>query len=116
MVKIIGKSKITKQQAKPKIAYPLIRLPQSEMNITGEVAHIFKTEYNGKPLYLISLDEEFNGEIKVVQPEIKSDLETRIEALENEVYKAFKSENKDKDGSGPAEIRTQDPRRVKAMS
>ena len=91
MMKILGKSKITKQQAKPKIAYPLIRLPQSEMNIAGEVAHIFKTEYNGKPLYLISLDEEFDGELKVVQPAEKSELEARIEALEKEVYKSSKS-------------------------
>ena len=66
------------------------------MNFAGEVAHIFKTEYNGKPLYLISLDEEFNGEIKVVQPEVKSDLEARVEALEKKVYKASESENEEK--------------------
>ena len=51
MMRILGKSKITKQKAKPEISYPLIRLPQSEVNFTGEIAHIFKTEYNGKPLY-----------------------------------------------------------------
>ncbi len=91
-------------------------MPQSEVNLAGEIAHIFKTEYNGKPLYLISLDEEFNGELKVAQPEVKSDLELRLEALEKEVFKACKSEIKDKNGSGPAEIRTQDLRRVKATS
>ncbi|MDQ1255079.1 MAG: hypothetical protein QG646_4358 [Euryarchaeota archaeon] len=112
-MKILGRSKITKQQAKPEISYPLIRLPQSEVSIAGETAYVFKTEYNGKPLYLISLDEEFNGEIKVVQPEVKSDLEARVEALEKEV---FKTSNSEKEFSGPAEIRTQDPRRVKAMS
>ena len=115
-MKHLGKSKLTKLQAKPEISYTLIRLPQSELDHVGETAHIFKTEYNGKPLYVISLDEEFDGKISVIQPESKPDLELRIEALEKEVFKACKSEIKDKRRNGPAEIRTQDPRRVKAMS
>ena len=41
---------------------------------------------------IIFLDEEFDGKISVIQPEEKSDLEARIEALEKEVYKASKSE------------------------
>jgi hypothetical protein len=114
-MKILGKSKITKQQAKPEISYPLIRLPQSEISVAGETAYVFKTEYNGKPVYVISLDEEFNGELKVVQPELKSDLIARLEALEKEVFRTPNSEKNEK-RSGPAAIRTQDPRRVKAMS
>jgi hypothetical protein len=62
------------------------------------------------------LDEEFNAELEVTQQETKSDLELRIEALENKVNMFLESENKDDKRSGPAEIRTQDPRRVKAMS
>ena len=115
-MKHLGKSKLTKLQAKPEISYTLIRLPQSELDHVGETGHIFKTEYNGKPLYVISLDEEFDGKISVIQPESKPDLELRVEALEKEVYKTSKPENKDNKESGPAEIRTQDPRRVKAMS
>jgi hypothetical protein len=115
-MKILGKSRITKLQAKPEISYPLIRLPQSEVDISGETAFIFKTEYNGKPVYIISLDEEFNGELKVVQPEAKSDLVIRLEALEKKLNKHLELENKGDNSSGPAEIRTQDPRRVKAMS
>ena len=115
-MKILGKSKITKQQAKPEISYPLIRLPQSEISVAGETAYVFKTEYKGKPVYVISLDEEFNGELKVAQLEIKSDLELRLEALEKEVFKTSKFENKEENKSGPAEIRTQDLRRVKATS
>ena len=80
-MKLLGKSKVIKHKAKPEIAYPLVRLPQSEVSIAGETAHIFKTEYNGKPVYVISLDEELNCELKVVQPEAKSDLEARVEAL-----------------------------------
>jgi hypothetical protein len=86
------------------------------VNISGEIAYFFKTEYNGKPVYVISLDEEFNGELGVTQPESKPDLELRLEALENKLYMHLESENKGKKKSGPAEIRTQDPRRVKAMS
>ena len=96
--------------------HSLVWLPQSEVNLAGEVAHIFKTEYNGKSVYVIYLDEEFNGELKVTQPEANSDLEARIEAFEKEVYKASKSKKRHEDGSGPAEIRTQDLRRVKATS
>ena len=94
-MKILGKSKITKQKAKPEISYPLIRLPQSEINIAGETAYVFKTEFNGKPVYVVSLDEEFNGELKVTQPETKPDLEARIEALEKKLYTLLESENKE---------------------
>ena len=52
------------------------------------------------------------GNLKFTQPEEKSYLEARIEALKKEVYKTSKSKKK----SGPAEIRTQDLRRVKATS
>jgi hypothetical protein len=115
-MKLLGKSKITKQQAKPEFIYPLVRLPQSEVNLAGEIAHIFKTEYNGKPVYIVSLDEEFNGELKVVQPDTKSDLELRVEQLEKQLNKHLELENKEEKKSGPAEIRTQDLRRVKATS
>ena len=64
-------------------------------------------------VYVIALEEELNFELKVSQPEAKSDLEARVEALEKEVYKTSKSE-KELKKSGPAEIRTQDLRRVKA--
>ena len=90
-MKLLGKSKVIKHKAKPEITYPLVRLPQSEINLAGETAYIFKTEHNGKPVYVISLEEELNCELKVVQPEVKSDLEERVEALEKEVFKASKS-------------------------
>ncbi len=115
-MKLLGKSKIMKHKVKPEITYPLVRFPQSEMDVAGETAHIFKTEFNGKPVYVIALEEELNCELKVTQPESKSDLESRLEALENKVNTFLESENKEDKGNGPAEIRTQDPRRVKAMS
>ncbi|HII79715.1 MAG TPA: hypothetical protein HA261_04790 [Methanosarcina sp.] len=94
-MKLLGKSKVIKHKAKPEITYPLVRLPQSEVDFAGETVHIFKAEYNGKPVYVISLDEELNCELQVVQPETKSDLESRVEALEKEVYKSSKSENEE---------------------
>jgi hypothetical protein len=42
-------------------------------------------------VYSISLDENLNCELKVVQPGTKSDLELRLEALKKEVFKASKS-------------------------
>ena len=94
-MKLLGKSMVIKNKAKPEITYPLVRLPQSEVNVTGETAYAFKIEYNCKPVYVISLDEEFNGEFKVVQPELKSDLEARVESLEKKVFKASKSKIKE---------------------
>jgi len=51
------------------------------MNITGNITYIFKTEYNGIPVYLSSLDEEFNGELKVVQTKVRSDLEAIVDSF-----------------------------------
>lgn len=39
-------------------------------------------ESNGKLMYVISLYEGFDGKICVVLPEVKSELEARVEALE----------------------------------
>ena len=64
-------------------------------------------------VYVIALEEELNFELKVSQPEAKSNLEARVEALEKEVYKSSNSEKRLNE-SRPAEIRTQDLRRVKA--
>jgi hypothetical protein len=61
-MKLLGKSKVVKKQAKPEFTYPIVRLPQSEINLAGETAYVFKTEHNGKPVYVISLDEEFDGQ------------------------------------------------------
>jgi BMFP domain-containing protein YqiC len=42
------------------------------------------------------LDEEFNAELKVTQPENKSDLEARIKALEKKLNTHLESENNNK--------------------
>ena len=54
-----------------------------------------KLNTTGKPVYVISLDEEFSGEFKVVKPELKSDLQARVESLKKKVFKASKSKIKE---------------------
>ena len=97
--------------------YYLVRLSKSETDIAGEIVHIFKTEYNGKPVYVISLDEDFDAELQVTQPLTNKSLESRVESLEKQLKLLQESVSKKLElRDGPAEIRTQDPRRVKAMS
>lgn len=113
-MKPIGKSKITKLSPKKDIVYPLIRLPQSYTELIGETAHIFKTEFNGKTLFVLSLEDEFDGELQVVQPSSNSEIESRLKAVENQLSTLQESISKDWNGNnGPAEILTQDLRRVK---
>lgn len=88
-------------------------MDKSEVDFAGKTAHILKTEYNGKPIYIIALEEELNCELKVIQPETKSDLKSRFEVLEKKLNKHLESEDKDNKNSGFVEIRIQNLRRVK---
>ena len=58
----------------------------------------------------------FDGKVRVVQTEMKSAFKARVEQLEKKLNKHLESEKKEETESGPAEIRTQDLRRVKATS
>lgn len=76
---------------KKDIEYPLIRLPKSHAHLAGETAHIFEIDNNGKPLFVISLDEDFDGNIKVIQPNINSETENRLNYLESRIESLEKS-------------------------
>ena len=89
-MKSLGNFKIIKHKPKANIVYPLIRLPQSCAQLAGEQAYVFETEFNGKPLFLISLDEKFNTESVVVQPKRIFDLESRLEAVEKKLAELSK--------------------------
>ncbi len=116
-MKLLGKSKVITHKAKPEITYSLVRLPKSETEIAGKNVHIFKTDYNGKPVYVISLDEDFDGELQVTQPMYNNTLESRVESLEKQLKLLQESiSGKSESLSGPGEIRTPDLRRVKATS
>ncbi|AKB85416.1 hypothetical protein [Methanococcoides methylutens] len=86
----IGKSKITGHRPNKDTTYPLIRLPKSYSHLIGETAHFFEIDNNGTPLLVISLDEDFDGNIKIVQS-TPSDLETRLESLEKQMKLLEKS-------------------------
>ena len=43
-MKLLGKSKVIKHKAKPEITYPLIRLPQSEVESLPEKLHMFSKQ------------------------------------------------------------------------
>ena len=58
-MKLLGKSKVTKQQSKPEFTYPLIRLPQSEVNLAGETRTFSKQNIMESLCILLSLDEDF---------------------------------------------------------
>ncbi|MDO9516652.1 MAG: hypothetical protein Q7J10_01255, partial [Methanosarcinaceae archaeon] len=103
----IGKFKIIKHRPKGNIVYPLIRLPQAYAHLAGETAHVFKVDNNGEPLFVISLNKDFDGNI-VVQPNEESDLKTRVESLEKQLNLLLKTPSEEeKVFNGPAEIRTQ---------
>ncbi len=113
----VGKSKISRHKPKKDIIYPLVRLPQSCAEFIGETAYIHKTECEGKTLFVLSFDENFEGELQVVQPSSNSELESRVKMLEKELKALQKTlSDSQRDVGGPDEIRTHDPRRVKAMS
>ncbi|MCM1986995.1 hypothetical protein [Methanococcoides seepicolus] len=90
-MKYIGKSKITRLRPKKNIEYPLLRLPQSHAHLAGDTAHIFEIDNNGKPLFVISLDEDFDGNIKVIQQNTNSDTENRLNYLESRIKSLEKS-------------------------
>ncbi|WP_406660584.1 integrase [Methanolobus sp. ZRKC3] len=89
-------------------------MPQSYAALIGDNAHVFETEYNGKPLFLVSLDEDIDENL-VVQPAAQATLESRFEAVEKQLsllQKSLSEESQNK-SNGPAESRTPDLRRVK---
>ena len=85
MLKSIGKFKIIKNAPKPNIVYPLVRLPSSCAHLVGEQAHVFETEINGKTLFIVSTDEDFDEDSIVVQPKREYDIESRLERIEREL-------------------------------
>ncbi len=105
------KSKVTALKASKTRIYPSIRLPREYGEIIGNNAEVIPTSHEGKQAFLVVLDHES------LNSESKSPLEVRLEAVENKLNNLEKTISEDdKKSGGPAEIRTQDPRRVKAMS
>ena len=150
-MELIGKSKISKHKINERHTYPLVRLPETHLDLAGNIAHIYETYYKGKKALVITFNEECDGEITqplsntvdIITQYLK--LESRVNVLEEKLKTASltgtlnvgaseitqsleieeiepsvefvvnDSKTVSKEG-GPAEIRTQDLRHVKATS
>ena len=102
------KSPPTKQASK---VYPSIWLPKEYGAVIRKNAEIIPTSHEGKQAFLVVVDHES------LNSESVSPLEQRVEALEEQL-KIIKETAPEEviESGGPDEIRTHDPRRVKAMS
>ncbi len=96
----IGKSKVTKLNAKAGVTYPFIRLPKTCANEIGKVAEIFETQHDNRRALLVTFDDEVKdaeSEIaqpdskviqllpKVIQPDSPNGVESRLSSLEFEI-------------------------------
>ena len=105
------KSKVTALKASKTRIYPSIRLPREYDEIIGSSAEITPMVHEGKQAFLVVVDKES------LNSESKSPLESRLEFLEKQLALLQESIAIEKKYcGGPDEIRTHDPRRVKAMS
>jgi len=96
----VGKSKVTKLNAKAGVVYPLIRLPKTCADEIGKVAEIFETQHDNRRALLVTFDDEVKdaeSEIaqpdskviqllpKVIQPDSPNGVESRLSSLEFEI-------------------------------
>jgi hypothetical protein len=91
-MQLIGRSKVTKLNAKAGIVYPLIRLPKFYASEIGKIAEIFEIKHDNKRALIITFDEqaETGSEViqltpKVIQPDCQNDLEARLCELESQI-------------------------------
>ena len=105
------KSKVTALKASKTRVYPSIRLPREYGEVIGSNAEIIPTSHEGKQAFLVVIDKDS------LNSEPLSPLEKRVESLEKQLSLLQESISAEKNNcGGPDEIRTHDPRRVKAMS
>ncbi len=94
----VGKSKVTKLNAKAGVVYPLIRLPKTFADEIGSVAEIFETmQDNSRALLVTFNDGAGPSEViqpdsrviqllpKVIQPDSLNNIESRLSALESQI-------------------------------
>ena len=94
----VGKSKVTKLNAKAGVVYPLIRLPKTCADEIGKVAEIFETQHDNRRALLVTFsDGEWPFEViqpeskviqllpKVIQPDGLNNVESRLLELESQI-------------------------------
>jgi hypothetical protein len=90
-VQRIGKSKVTKLNAKADIAYPLIRLPKAYADEIGRTAEIFETHDGNRWALFVTFDggrdprEVIQPSAKVIQHDGARGIENRISELESQI-------------------------------
>ena len=140
----IGKSKVTKLNAKAGVVYPLIRLLKTCADEIGNVAEIFEIRRNDRRALLVTFNDgacpsegmQSDSKViqllpKVIQPLCRQDPEARLCELESRIaeLKSLLLTNKKQKApqsplfrqstlktNGLGRIRTGDLRRVKATS
>jgi len=94
----VGKSKVTKLNAKAGVVYPLFRLPKTYADEIGKVAEIFETQHHNKRALLVTFnDGRGPSQVKqpdskviqllpeVIQPDGLNNNESRLSALESQI-------------------------------
>ncbi len=83
-MQIVGKSKVTKLNAKAGIVYPLIRLPKIYADKIGKTAEIFEAKHRNKRALVVTFgglseaSEVIQLTPEVIQPDCQKDREARF--------------------------------------
>ena len=91
-MQLVGKSKVTKLNAKAGIVYPIIRLPKIYADEIGKTAEIFETKHENKRALVVTFNDQTEASSKVIQltpkviqPHCHKDLESTLCELESKI-------------------------------
>ena len=90
-MQLVGKSKVTRLNAKTGITYPLIRLPKAFANEIGRIAEMYEIEKGSSRTLLVTFPKSFESKEviqpkpKVIQLDCQKEVEERLLELESEI-------------------------------
>ena len=90
-MKLVGKSKATRLNAKTGITYPLVRLPKAFTNKIGSIAEMNEIEKGSSRTLLVTFPKSFESKKvmqpkpKVIQLDCQKEVEERLFELESEI-------------------------------
>jgi hypothetical protein len=91
----IGDSKIGTIKSKPAVKYPMIRLPQQYIQIKGQRAHIYKTDQDGQPAFLVVPYTQEGAQLKaeskskVSKLSLETEADSRLSAIESQIAELY---------------------------